>query len=504
MPSRHGLAGMGRREFLAGSVASACGLVAGLGGTRLARSLSRSEHGPSLPALQPVDGVLELYFYGGLNPWDTFFCVPEWGSASAQFLHAFDLPTRLAPCLPQELLDMFGPGVAPTHTFARDDLGTDVHLGPWTWPLWSRPDILAQTRVVVMAHDQFPHASAIPLAVTGFSLGSPQLAGTGALVEALAGPAAFPQSAVIRSGREPLTDNLSATLSVGPHPQARRPLDLNLTQTPLLTGLLKRPSVGARASAHDALLATLRADYRRQLRGDQTHVRAPVLDRFEIADRRRARAPELAELLPPSLFGLPQVNSCEYTNISVPALAARLASHLLTRPKSQRSRYVLWVDDGLVPTADGGHDSHREHLHHASVNYPHTLQVLANRINRPGEDDPDKLNLDRNLIVITSEFGRTPWVEDSRQGLGHWPHGYVSILIGGHQAPPGPTIAGSIDGESATAQSYCSPTELRMALLLSLGLDPMVVEGWGASSVQGAANDAQALSRLAWILGGSL
>jgi len=361
-------------------------------------------------------------------------------------------------------------------------------------------------RVVVTAHDQFPHATAIPLALTGFRLGSPELTGMGALVEALTGgQSLLPRSAVIRSGREPVTDNLSATLAVGPHRDASRPLDLNLTNVPLLHGLLERPTTAGRTQAHDALIDLSRKSYRARLEGNTPNLRAPAFDAFERSDARRAAAGELSALLPPALFGLPLGASCGETRASVPQLAAKVASHLLTRPPGQRSRYVLWVDDGLMPTPDGGYDTHREHLLHASVNYPHTLQTLAARINRPGEIDPDKLNLDDTLIAITSEFGRTPQVEDDRQGLGHWPHGYVSILIGGKapaaSGPDSGTVVGAIDEATGSASDYCTPTELRMALLLALGYDPMLVDGWGASSVRGASNDVEALVRLAGLLG---
>lgn len=500
--------GLPRRSFIRGACASACGFVTGVArsASTPARITGRRTRAHGVAAVAPVGGVLELFMYGGLCPWDTFYCVPSWDQDSQRYLHAFDLNSALAACCPPALLEMFEPGQVPTRAFGYDGSGTPIHLGPWTWPLWSRPDILSRMRVVVTAHDQFPHATAIPLALTGFRLGSPELTGMGALVEGLAGgESLLPRSAVIRSGREPVTDNLAATLAVGPHRDAARPLDLNLANVPLLYGLLDRPATQGRARAHDALIELSRKAYRSRLQGSASSLRAPALDAFDRSDARRAAAGELSSLLPPSLFGLPLASSCGETRVSVPKLAARVASHLLTREADQRSRYVLWVDDGLRPTLDGGHDTHREHLLHASVNYPHTLQTLADRINRPGELDPDKIDLDDTLIAITSEFGRTPQVEDDRQGLGHWPHGYVNVLIGGKapaaSGPESGALVGAIDGATGLASEYCTPTELRMALLLALGYDPMLVDGWGASSVRGANNDVEALARLAGILG---
>ncbi len=497
----------GRRRFVQG-LAAGVTLAATAGARALApspgRLWTRARPQRAATAVTPVERVLELFMYGGLCPWDTFYCVPGWGAGEGRYAHAFDVASRLELCVPE---DMTNGSSLPTRGFAADDQGALVHLGPWTWPLWSRPDLLARTRVIVTRHEQQPHATAIPLALTGVGLGRPEMAGTGAHVQhrlgALEPGRTAPMAAVVRAGSEPEMDNLGTATAVGSLPDAARPLDVNLSTLPLLSALLDRGALGERAAAHDAIVEARLARLRARTRdagGDP--LRAPALDAFAHAHRVRGRAGELAALLPASVFGLPIGSSCGELENSVPRQAAAVATHLLTRPKEQAARYALWIDGGLRPTVDGGHDSHSKHLEHASRSYPHTLAALAERINAPGEGDPEKLELDDTLIAITSEFGRTPWVEDHRAGLGHWSYGHVSVLIGGPITAAAAGVRGAIDEASGRATEYVSPAELRMGLLLALGIDPLTVDGFGVSSVRAAKDEDGARAWLAQALFG--
>ncbi len=439
--------------------------------------------------------VLELYAYGGLCPWDSFYCVPSWGLADQRFLYAFGadaLAARMGACgLPD----------APSMPFTNDANGELVHLGPWAAPLWDRPDMLARMRVVVMRHDQFPHSTAVPLALTGARLGQPALAGTGAAVERFfreRDGGLLPRAAVVHPGDLSRFDNVQTALAVGVHPGATRPLELPISRLSDLLDLLERPATAAHQAAHDAAVA----GYTRRL-GARLHgpagvpLRAPELGVFAAIDAARRDAGSLVDLLPPGLLGLPLADVCGESSLSIPALGARVATHLLCGQgvdAIDSARYALWVDAGLRPTKDGGHDSHSQHLTAAAVNYTHTLRVLADQVNLPGEADPDKLDLADTMIAITSEFGRTPQREDERGGLGHWPSGYVTVLIGGPITAPG--ISGAIDANSGVATQFTTPAELRMALLLALGIYPFDLGGFGTGDVSGGGDTRAALLRL--------
>ena len=479
-----------RRHLLAG----AAGLALGLPAVRRARAAWGTwpeEHADlALPPERTAARVLELYAYGGLCPWDTFYCVPEWGLGRSRYLYAFGeaaLAARLAACgLPSEL----------ARPFAEDAAGALVHLGPWAAPLWDRPDLLARTRVVVLRHDQFPHSTAVPLALTGARLGQPALAGTGAAVERHLRERdgrVDPRTVVVHPGSLSRLDNVQSALSVGLHPAAARPLELSLDRAAQLLQLLARPATADRRDAHDAVVAALAERTRARLR-DRTGapLRAPEFVAWQAVDAARRRAPELAGLFPPSVFALGSGEACGESNLSTPALGLRVATHLLTRPDP--FQYALWVDAGLRPTLDGGHDTHRDHLRWAPVNYTHTLRQLAAAINAPGEADPDKLDLDDTLVAITTEFGRTPQREDHREGLGHWPAGYVAVLIGG--PIDAPAVAGAIDPATGAASDWATPAELRMALLVALGVYPFDRASFDASAVRGAADPRAALARL--------
>ncbi|MEM9453735.1 MAG: DUF1501 domain-containing protein [Myxococcota bacterium] len=444
-----------------------------------------------LPAARRAHRILEVFFYGGLCPWDTFYCVPQWGAGESRFLHALDVAGAFEAC---------GGSGYLARPFAEDAAGTLVHLGPWTHPLWSRPDLLARMRVVVTRHDQLPHETAIPLALTGARLGSPQLAGTGSAVQrhfAAAAERAAPYAYVIHPGAEWSGQNLSASTATGRHPAQARPWDLAIDDGARLAELLARPTTAGRREAHDALLRLYTERYTERLRGQQTGTlaRSPALDTWRSMLAAQRHSPAMASMVGPELFALPLARECGHSRISVPQTTARLATHLLRA--EQDARYVLWVDSGLSPSPDGGHDSHREHLAHASVNYVHTLRTLAERINAPGEHAPDKLDLDDTLVVITTEFGRAPHRQDEDGGLNHWPQGYVSVLMGGPVDEGGAGIFGSIDSQTAQARSFITPAELRAGLLDALGIYPFDAAAFGLGDLQGGpADDATAIAGL--------
>lgn len=493
----------GRRRWLVGTAAAVGTATVGLPRSRSAAAAQWGTWPSSvaslrLPPERRATRVLELFFYGGLCPWDTFYCVPSWGQGEGRFLHAFDVASRFDPC---------GGSGALTRPFGLDDAGTEIHLGPWTHPLWSRPDLLARMRVVVTRHDQLPHETAIPLALTGARLGSPQLAGTGSAVQrhfagAQSSDRVAPHAYVIHPGGEFTGENLSASTATGQHPVAARPWDIAIGEGPVLAGLLERPATAGDRSTHDALLQLHTERYAARLRGIETGGmgRSPALDAWQAMLEAQRRAPGMADLLGPSLFGLPLASECgELPRISVPRTSAHAAARLLLG--EQAASYALWIDGGLEPSQDGGHDSHRDHLDHASINYVHTLRALAERINAPGEADPDKLELDDTLVVITTEFGRSPHRQGELDGLEHWPQGYVSVLLGG---PVGGAIDetsvgvyGSIDPDTAVARRFVSPAELRAGLLDALGIYPFDAAAFGLGDLQGApTDDATAIAAL--------
>jgi hypothetical protein len=100
-----------------------------------------------------------------------------------------------------------------------------------------------------------------------------------------------------------------------------------------------------------------------------------------------------------------------------------------------------------------------------------------------------KISLNDTLVVIKTEFGRTP-SPNGIAGRDHWPHGYVNILLGGPITARG--IAGAI-GFSGAERGHArpvtitgtmelghfTPSEFQAALLLAAGIFPFQPENFG-------------------------
>jgi uncharacterized protein (DUF1501 family) len=176
---------------------------------------------------------------------------------------------------------------------------------------------------------------------------------------------------------------------------------------------------------------------------------------------------------------------------NIPGTAIRTAAFLLSRPSSDAARYVCVVDSGLIEAAaGGGYDTHSaRHVDTTSRNLWNTLSALAEVIQDPTQPaDPNKINLSDTMIVLTTEFGRTP----SRIGNGrdHWPNGYVNVLIGGPITTAG--IAGAIQDASGNADPMrvFSPTDIRAAALLTVPLDPFADGVYGVGDVSNSLRSA--------------
>ena len=124
-------------------------------------------------------------------------------------------------------------------------------------------------------------------------------------------------------------------------------------------------------------------------------------------------------------------------------------------------------------------------------------QGLGVRVSEaPGEGDPNKIDLDETMIVINTEFGRTPH-RQGMDGLNHWPQGYVTVLMGGPVDAAAQGVSGSIDPATASADRFTTPAELRASLLDALGIYPFDAAAFGLGDLQGApADDVTAITAL--------
>jgi hypothetical protein len=141
----------------------------------------------------------------------------------------------------------------------------------------------------------------------------------------------------------------------------------------------------------------------------------------------------------------------------------------------------------------GGYDTHEEMTFTQARNLKNLLVNLIERINQPGEGDPTKIDLDKTMVILNQEFGRTPGAQDGGFGRNHWPYGYAQVYIGGPITKQQSGVYGSI-AESGRAEIFTTPTENRIAALLAMGIYPFDQASFSNSDVEGLSNDGAAIA----------
>jgi len=456
------------------------------------RALAAAPPTSLVPESLRAQRVLEIFLCGGVSQYESFYCVPEHGKSDNTHWHLFESSSELALAL--ETCGISEPALEP---FAEDALGQLVHLGPFVAPLRRRPDLIQRLRINVTQHDLAPHEAAIPLALSGRSLGSPRVAGLGAHIQqyfAQSDGSGAPLAYVLTSSsmNTAFIDNLRALTATGAYSALARPLELQVDGATEFIERLERPRVGASSSQVDALVAAYVDAYTAELTwpASAVGVRAPRVADFRAASAAMAHAATLRETFDPAAF-VPQAGTSCGESVAVDSVRMQLelAARLLTHP-SRPARYVCVVDTGFVPNANGGgaYDSHSDNVAIQARNLTHTLTELAQRLRAPGETAPDKIDLDSTLVVLTTEFGRTPHAEGVT-GRNHWPYGYAQAFLGGPIRTPG--VSGACDA-SARGVEAAPPAASRIAALLALGIWPFGPEAFNVADVPGAPSEAEA------------
>lgn len=449
--------------------------------------------------------VLEVFLYGGLSPWETLYFVRNYGTPSdplyanqQYYTYATANATMISRC--------GGGSFETVREFGRDALGADVELGAFAHRLWMRPDVVDRMRIVVQKHALEPHEAAVPQALTGRPVGQPIAAGLGAHVQrarlesGLTPDRASPYSYVLATGGIS-SDNVAAAAAPGVHPGAARPLLVKTDNAAGFTNLLERATVGAGRSHHDALVQIYTQQYNSRLTWPRgTRVRSAHTDDFEVAFGNTRRVDAIRAVLTNDLFQNRSGTACQASRQrNIPRIGLTAAARLLAHPTEPAS-YVCVSDTGLYEASGGGgYDTHTENARDTATNFDNMLQSLLGIINAPGETDPNKLSLDDTLIILNTEFGRTPGPQ-GQTGRNHHPYGYVTVFIGG---PTVKGIAGAIgpDGH-APAGCYATPAQNRIAALLALGIWPFSPEAFAVSDVPDATGEVDAAAKaLAFCLG---
>lgn len=459
--------------------------VAALGSLipRRARAAEWGALPPNLAnALAGPDGngyrVLEIVLYGGLSIWETCWITtnggaPEWRGFEAEVANL-------------EWVCDGAPSPLETTTFAADANGNEVKWGPATKPIW---DLLDNTRLVSQAHNLTPHEAALPYVSTGSRLGSPRLAGMGAAVQhrwlSLA-PRVLPYSYVLFPSDAGTFNFLSSPLTAtGVHPGASRPLFMRMDGGSLKARLAR---THANATTND-LLDYYRNRYATQLSYQGAVTRSKGFASYDASVDSLLGAPELDAVLTNEIMAEATSPICaEHAPKNPPdsvsddtQVALGLAAHLF---RNADARYVCVADGGLTRAFGAPYDTHKNiseaagHIRTTSHNLFNLLTHLRANVDPTGQD-PTKIDLTRTLVVLTTEFSRSPnRIEAGRE---HHPNGYASVLIGG-PIGGGPSIAGSLDTDGLPGAGHgFTATDLRVALLAAAGIYPFEPEGFAVS-----------------------
>lgn len=463
------------------------------------------QSGLMIPTPNVPEGILEVFLMGGLCPWDTFYVVPEHGHPddpkyARQQWWTYQEGKDSIP----EFFEKCGGGERALYEpFAVDQAGMTVNLGPWLYPLRERADILSRMRVFVMQHPFEPHQAATPLALGGMaptSTFSAMGAHTQRYWRGLEPDRQTPHAYTLYSADTEIAAqfDIHVASASGLHPASARPLVVKLVPDNPLSARLSRAHLGGRVNETDEAVAAYIAQYRQSLRigGTDLQIAAPIVDQLDIARRAMGFSGELAGLLTPARLAAVSGEECgAQTDLDTTAMGIRLGTQLLTSPE-HRARCVTYIDSGLINATGAGYDTHDLHVESSSRNVVHLCKILDANINRPGESDPGKLDLDKHTILLTTEFGRTPTPETGKPaGLNHWPFGYTVVAIGGFVGADQAGVVGAI-GPDAMAASGVSTTEFRAAMLMAQGIWPFELESFNVGGIYGATNRVEAAQYL--------
>ncbi|MCB9786592.1 MAG: DUF1501 domain-containing protein [Deltaproteobacteria bacterium] len=501
---------MRRREFLGKLAASGAALASttlgGLPGLSVRRARASSTPWGDYPAdlldvaLPPqkrAKKVLEVFCHGGMSPWESLYVVddPAYGKADKLMWWTFregegNLPDAFAACVPGDT----GPLLVP---FATDQLGAQVKFGPMADPLRRRADIVGRLRMHVMSHNLFPHDVAQSLAQTGTPTGQPRMSGIGTPVGRYFAThaGATPSLPIAYVIGEAFTDN---ALTTGTHPAQYRPMRLTASRLNLLASNLD-VLVEAEKSLHKGPLLDLYTEqFRRRLAvpWTDTAVRAPALSELAFAIALRKNFGAFADVFGEKAWSLTEAQVCGGKQDFDPSrLQLELAAFLLNLP-DQQTRHVMVIDrayDRYVANPDG-YDSHQRYVSETTRKYPYFWTRLLDSINEPGEGDPTKIDLDDTLVVVNTEFGRSPGVQ-LPDGRNHYPLAYVTLMFGGPVGPDQRGIVGAID-EYGLPHGELAPAETRAAVLAAMGIYPFAADVYSPYDVPDAVDALDASVKL--------
>lgn len=449
-----------RRTFLAGLGATAGATLLGrdvLAGAPTTGDSSFAD------ATRTPHKILEIFLYGGLSPWESFFCIP----AERPQLYPGALATEYA----NVDVTIGGACTAAGPPSVALDRGTyrygDLRLGKGALPLVARADMLARTRVVTLQSEISNHVLGIPLALTGRRFGDPRAASLGAAVQrrhATDGPVSFvimpPSDLFAGSGGDYAA--FEAFFATGSYPANSRPVRLDLV--PSSSGTGDDVEGWARRSSSTPERDTLARAFAAQYTARFGSTRASTARTFQAVVDGMNAAPSIGERFALTRAAASRVTNVAHCHSSLGAgrSTTRESLALARELFSRGAKYVGVVDTGIGRDTSAGYDGHGGVARLTTPNLYHLLSELASHVG------PGKISLDDTVIVLKSEMGRTATAQ-SGIGRDHYGKAAVAVLIGG--PPPTRRMIGEFDFAGDGPIGRYTHANLSNALLIAAGVD---------------------------------
>lgn len=431
--------GLSRRRFVEGLGRSFFGAAVGgvlANSERLYGATGRPHHVPR------VRSVIYLFMCGGVSHIDTFD--PKDNRLAGTLIDAVGFGDNLA--------EMKRPVIPCRRTFTRyGRSGTSV--SDWFPEVGSVVDHLAIIRSM-WCHES-NHFPAVIETATGHRNRVVEYPSFGSWISYALGSENRNLPSFVQMGKASSPLQLSAGL-----------LGAAFAATPFQPGEVPirnlRPPAGTTAAARDEQMRLL-TELNRQFREDYAFESgiAARLRAYELAARMQLHAPEVGELggEPESvrkLYGLGRKETEDFGRQLL--LARRLAE-----------RGVRFIQICHAGGGNGAWDAHGDMESHGPL-CRQVDQPIAGLI----RDLKQRGMLDETLVVWTSEFGRTPWSQNTT-GRDHNPKGFTSWLAGG--GIRGGQVYGATDEFGYRAiENKVYVSDLHATILGQLGIDHRQLE----------------------------
>ncbi|MBK9384347.1 MAG: DUF1501 domain-containing protein [Planctomycetes bacterium] len=135
-------------------------------------------------------------------------------------------------------------------------------------------------------------------------------------------------------------------------------------------------------------------------------------------------------------------------------------------PRLLLARRLVEAGVRWITVNDGGWDHHRDLFRGARARYEQLDQAFATFV----RDLAERGLLDQTLVLLVSEFGRTPRVNQDG-GRDHWPKAYTVVAAGGG-LKRGCAFGRSDERGSEPEEGAVRPADLAATVFHQLGIDP--------------------------------